>query len=273
VNESSVVSFDGTTIWMSDSQGNGPVVVLLHGATMTSITNFETRFGFGDDGRIGPVPGATVASALRDAGARVVGVDARGHGRSGRSPDPARYRGDAHARDVQPVIGALGGDEVDVVGYSMGAMTAARLLGDELRLRSVALCGTGPDHVEGHATELLDRMSEVGRCFQSGDWANHPKHKPYRAMARLDPVHDFASIGAALIGLDPVPVTRLEDAATPVLVLNGGGDDPDDAAIRLAAMIPGADALVAGSADHALACSDDDFQSALVSFLRERWQH
>ena len=147
--ESSVVSFDGTDIWFSDTQGRGPVVVLLHGAVVTSMSNFETRSGIGDDGRIGPVSGPTVASTLRDAGGRVVCVDARGHGRSGRSPDPDRYSGDAHARDVQALINALDQDEVDVVGYSMGAMTAARLLGIESRLRAVALCGTGPSHVEG----------------------------------------------------------------------------------------------------------------------------
>jgi hypothetical protein len=92
-------------------------------------------------------------------------------------------------------------------------------------------------------------------------------------MARLDPVHDFASIGAALIGIDPVPEQRLKRAVTPVLVPNGGANNRDGDAERLAAMIPGAVAVVAGSADHALACSDDDFQSALVSFLREHWQH
>jgi pimeloyl-ACP methyl ester carboxylesterase len=205
--ESTVISFDGTPIWFSDSGGDGPTVVLLHGASMTSISNFETRFGVGDDGRVGPVEGPTVASRLRDAGVRVVGVDARGHGRSGRSPDPDRYRGDAHADDVRAVIGAVGADEVDIFGYSMGAMTAARLLGIEPRLRSVVLSGTGPRHVVGGhvASSLNTPLDEVGRCFQSNDWESHPEHKPWRAYARLDPVHDFESLGAAFLGLEIVP--------------------------------------------------------------------
>ena len=135
----------------------------------------------------------------------------------------------------------------------------------------MALCGTGPAVIEGHANELLNRNREIARCFQSNDWANHPEHKPYRAFARLDPVHDFASLGAALIGLDAVPVQRLSDAVAPVLVLNGGGDNPDEDASRLAAMIPGAVAVVAGSGDHGLACSGDEFQAALVAFLCQRW--
>jgi pimeloyl-ACP methyl ester carboxylesterase len=269
---SSVVSFDGTPIWFSDT-GDGPTVVLLHGATMTSISNFETRFGVGDDGRAGPVEGPTVASRLRDAGARVVGVDARGHGRSGRSPDPDRYRGDAHAGDVTAVLDALGSEEVDVVGYSMGAMTAARLLGTERRLRSVALCGTGPRHVldDGVTSASGVDLAAVGRCFRSNDWADHPEYKPYRAFARLDPVHDFESIGAALLGLEGVPADRLSAATVPVLVLNGGRDDPEGSAAALAAMIPGASASVSGSSDHGFACSDDDFHAALVSFLSRGW--
>lgn len=271
--EGSVGSFDGTPIWFSDSGGDGPTVVLLHGITMTSISNFETRFGVGDDGRAGPMEGPTVASRLRYAGARVVGVDARGHGRSGRSPDSDRYRGDAHAEDVRAVIDAIGSDDVDVVGYSMGATTAARLLGIESRLRSVALCGTGPRHVVRDEMVSADglHLADVGRCFQSNDWADHPGYKPYRAYARLDPVHDFESLGAAFLGLEGVPVDRLRAATVPVLVLNGGGDDPEDSAATLAAMIPGATARVVGSADHGFACSDDGFQAALVSFLSQGW--
>ena len=46
----------------------------------------------------------------------------------------------------------------------------------------------------------------------------------------------------------------------PVLVLNGGGENPDDDASRPAVRILGAVALVAGSGDFGLACSDDEFR-------------
>ena len=165
------------------------------------------------------------------------------------------------------MLDALGVDQVHVIGYSMGAITAARLLGLEPRLRSVSLCGTGPSVVEGHAAELLARNQIIGGCFQSNDWDNRPEAKPYRAYARLDRTHDFASIGAALIALEPVPIERLERACVPALVLNGGDDNPDDAAARLAALIPGAIHLVAGSGNHGTAPSDDEFIASLVSFL------
>jgi hypothetical protein len=57
----------------------------------------------------------------------------------------------------------------------------------------------------------------------------------------------------------------------PVMVLNGGDDNPDDSAAKLAAMIPGAIASAVGSANPGFACSDDDFQAVFVLFLSQRW--
>jgi pimeloyl-ACP methyl ester carboxylesterase len=268
--ESVVASFDGTPIWIADSGGDGPAVMLLHGATMTFLTNFESRFGVTDDGRVDLVPGATIASRLRDEGGRVIGIDLRGHGRSGRSPDSSRYRGDAYARDVIAVADALGLARFDVVGYSMGAMTAGRLLGIEPRLRSAVLAGTGPMHVTGESTDLYERLAIVGHCFRTGNWSEHPNAKPYRAFARLDPVHDFASIGAALLALEATPRERLAAATVPVMVINGGDDGPEGVE-PLAAVIPGAVGVVAGDGNHGMACSDDDFQVAVVRFVTSQW--
>lgn len=224
--------------------------MLLHGATVTSRSNFETRLRRDDNGHLATVPGDTLTSRLLDEGARVVGVDARGHGGPGRSDDPDRYRGDAHARDVIAVIDALDVDNVHLVGYSMGSITSGRLIGLEHRLRSVVLGVTGPLHVEGHPTDLWDRLALAGRCLQADDFAAHPTLEYFRVFAGLDPFHDFASIGAALIGLQPTPPARLDAASIPVLVVNGGGDNPDDDVASLSAMIPGSRGAIAGTADH-----------------------
>ncbi len=245
-------------------------MILIHGATMTFKTNFESRYGPTDDGRLGLVEGSTIASRLRDEGGRVIGIDLRGHGRSGRSPDADRYRGDAYARDVIAVADALGLSQFDVVGYSMGAMTAGRLLGIEPRLHSAVLAGTGPLHITGEPTDLYERMRIAGHCFQTGNWSEHPNAKAYRAFARLDPMHDFESIGAALIALEPVPRERLATATVPVMVINGGDDGPEDVE-PLAAMIPGAVGVVAGDGNHGTACSDDAFQIAVVGFVTRQW--
>ena len=262
-------SFDGTEIWFSDSGGNGPVVVLLHGATLTSVSNFESFYALGDDGAILPAHGPTIHGGLCEAGARVVGIDARGHGRSGRSPDPERYRLDAHACDVIAVVDAAEVEAFDLVGYSMGSVTAMRLFGLDNRIRSAALGGAGLHFVDGHADENLQFLRDVGECFQSNGWNDHPEYELIRDLARLDGVHDFESIGAALIGLEAVERDRLGDASFPVLVLNGGADGGDAAA--LASLIPHAKAALAGPRDHATAYCAAEFQGALLDFVTTGW--
>lgn len=259
-------SFDGTAIWCDDSGGDGPAVILVHGATVSSRTNFERRWTQAPDGRWVAGDGPTIAGVLRHAGARVVGLDLRGHGRSGRSADPDRYRGDAFAHDVVAVADALGLDRFDAVGYSMGASVLMRLLDREPRLRSVALCGTGPYMVTGDEAWTIDA---VGAWFVDDVWDDE-RAQVFRLYAQLD-VHDFASIGAALTGVSQAPRERLAGARCPVLVQNGGNDDGEGDAARLAALIPGARALVVGAGDHGSAVFEAEFVDALVGFLSENW--
>ena len=150
------------------------------------------------------------------------------------------------------VIDASEADAVDVVGYSMGSWTASRLLDREPRLRSVALCGSSSQFVEGidqspYGDDLGAWLRGCGHAFQTNTW-DDPSHEWVRQVAVLDPDHDFPSIAAALLGFGPVPAERLSGARVPVLVLNGGGDDAGDGAKRLAALIPGAEAALSAAA-------------------------
>ena len=122
-----VRSFDGTRIAYT-AQGAGPAVLLLHG------------FG-ADHGLNWARPG--VIDALVENGRRVIATDARGHGASDKPHDPERYAGDTMVRDAQAVLDHLGVERVDVIGYSMGGMVAARLVPDEPRTRSLVLGGVG----------------------------------------------------------------------------------------------------------------------------------
>lgn len=275
MNEHTIASFDGTPIWYADSGGEGPVVLLLHGACVTSRTNFGIEAGRRESVTPAPARGQSISSILLDAGARVIALDARGHGRSGRSPDPERYRGDAHARDAVAVLDASEADAVDLVGYSMGSYTASRLLDREPRLRSVALCGSSSQFVEGidqspYGDDLGTWFRGVAEAFQTDSW-DDPEHEWVRQFAVQDPHHDFPSIAAALLGIERVPAERLSSARVPVLVLNGGEDDAADGARRLADLIPGAEAAVVGSGDHGSAIDDPTYRAALLAFLSRQW--
>jgi pimeloyl-ACP methyl ester carboxylesterase len=170
---------------------------------------------------------------------------------------------------VIAVVDTAGVDAFDVVGYSMGSVTAMRLFGHDDRIRSAALCGAGLHFVDGYADDNLEFLRDVGAWFRSKLWSDRPEYEFIRDLAVLDAVHDFDSIGAALIGLEPVDREQLRLASFPVLVLNGEADPSDGAA--LAALIPGARADRAGPLDHASAYCATEFQSALVDFVTASW--
>ena len=96
-----------------ETQGSGPeCLVIAHGA-LGSIA-YSERWG---------VP----AEALAAHGFRVISYDARGHGRSGFTLRRADYLPAALAEDLLGLMDALGIDQANVYGTSMGASTALML--------------------------------------------------------------------------------------------------------------------------------------------------
>jgi len=166
------ISFDGIQIAYHDA-GDGPAVILLHGGYVDALGQF------GDFERIIPglkrlqemfreVFGAApplpnpppegrpgLARTLLAAGARTILPDMRGFGASEKPREKAAYENSAMARDVLALIEHLHLDAVDVIGFSMGAGTAARLL--VLRppqVKSVILAGVGDYLIKDHVLEF-----------------------------------------------------------------------------------------------------------------------
>jgi pimeloyl-ACP methyl ester carboxylesterase len=80
-----------------------------------------------------------LAEQLASRGPQVVAIDLRGRGRSDITP-PGSYGLENHARDILDVASALGADEFDLAGWSLGALISMRVaLRDGDRLRSVTL--------------------------------------------------------------------------------------------------------------------------------------
>lgn len=109
-------------------EGDGPPLVLQHGS-----------FGSLEDWReIGYV------AALRDRH-RLVLIDARGHGGSGKPHDPSAYALRARAADVVAVLDDLGIRKADYMGYSMGGWIGFGLADyAPERFRSLILGGAHP---------------------------------------------------------------------------------------------------------------------------------
>lgn len=141
-----VVSRDGLAL-RGEIRGDGPTVLTLHGLTATRRYVFHGSH--------------TVANA----GYRVVGYDARGHGESDPSPDPLAYRYADYADDAVAVLDTVGADGAVLVGHSMGAHTAIRvaLLHPE---RVTALVIGAPAHL-GRPSHNLDRWDGLAQALET----------------------------------------------------------------------------------------------------------
>ena len=139
------VQSGGATI-AGEIAGEGTPVVLLHGLTAT---------------RRYVVMGS---KALERGGHTVIAYDARGHGHSGPAPDPAQYRYEDLAHDLEAVMDAAGIQSAVLAGASMGAHTLIRFALDHPDRAAALVIATpafDPDvHDDPARLERWDRLSD-----------------------------------------------------------------------------------------------------------------
>jgi len=246
-----VRSFDGARIAYT-ARGAGPTVLLLHGFGADHVLNWER-------------PG--VIDALVDNGRRVIATDARGHGASDKPHDPDRYAGETMVRDAQAVLDHLGVERVDVVGYSMGAMVAARLVPDEPRTRSLVLGGVGerilpprsggrnPEAIAGAllADDASAAGSATGKAFREFADATGADRQALAALSRSTSLRYSV---------------RFDEIVVPTLVIAGTDDTLIRSPDALADRLPNA-RLRMVKGDHLGAPYHHEFKDSIVAFLEE----
>jgi pimeloyl-ACP methyl ester carboxylesterase len=123
-----VTTSDGTGI-AYDCMGEGAPVVLIHGfGANRKITWANTSW----------------YQTVERAGRKLIAIDCRGHGESDKPHAPADYAEGRMATDIIAVLAALEIPETDLIGYSMGAQLALRLMYDAPgRVRHAVLGGIG----------------------------------------------------------------------------------------------------------------------------------
>lgn len=231
-----------------DLAGDGPDLVWGHGLTSSMAT--EDEFGLLDHDRI-----RRVARELR--------YDARGHGRSGSTADPAGYGWDELAVDQLALADALGIGRYVAAGASMGAATAlhAACRAPE-RIRALLL--VIPPTAWATRAAKVDQYLTVADLIERGDHdaviagaASQPPPDPLadeprwtdrtpELLATTDPVR-LARVfrGAATADLPPPDDIATIDVPTMILAWTGDPGHPVVTAARLQELMPHAELAVA----------------------------
>ena len=302
----SFTSFDGARIAYHDS-GRGPAVLLLHGFGVDGLSQFgdferilpllEKRqqmfrevFGGAPPLPDPPLEGRCgVIRALQAAGARTIVPDLRGFGASDKPREKTAYADSAMARDVLALIEYLGLDAADVIGFSMGAGTAARLV--VLRppqVKSAILAGIGDYVIEETVLEFPKTWpipESVPRPLTVRVWAEEGAR--ILEQGEIVPGHLASAnlIAARITGADPkvlaavirgavantLPAEALERIDIPVLILNGKADAANQKVAGLLKAMRTARAAEC-EGDHHSTPYQPTFQQAVVQFFQEQWR-
>jgi pimeloyl-ACP methyl ester carboxylesterase len=120
---------DGVSIAYEDTGGPGAPMLLIHGFSSNRQEAWK-RTGW--------------YAALAQRGQRLIALDLRGHGESGKPHDPAAYARETLLADIVGLLDHLGVEWANVFGYSMGArMALALALSAPERVGYLILGGVG----------------------------------------------------------------------------------------------------------------------------------
>ncbi len=238
-------SFDGTQIHY-EIMGTGRPVVLLHGFIVNSNS----------------WKGGALPKKLSQAGFQVILVDLRGNGQSDKPHDLAKYENDAEIRDVIELMKSLQIQEYDVVGYSRGAILAAKIISMDKHIRTATFGGMGADFTSPN----WYRKKNFEEIF-SGKAHLYPEFKGAVDYAKS------TNADTLVLGLlqKAQPMTTLKDMKKfkkPVLVISGSEDTDNGNAADLAKVFTNSTLKIVEGKNHNNASSSEAFAEDVLAFLK-----
>ncbi|CAN5390031.1 alpha/beta hydrolase [soil metagenome] len=206
---------DGTPISF-DVRGDGAPLVLVHGSALSR--SIWRGFGY--------------VAALQDH-YRVIAIDLRGHGRSGKPHESASYRMPLVLADILAVLDAVGAPAAHLFGYSFGAR-AGFSLADSHPERVLSLISAGGTYRApgGSVSELF--FPGYDAALGAGGMAGFLQGWAAHSGAPIDPqttaaflANDPLALRAYFrqVELEPgIPDARLAEIGIPTLLLAGTRD-------------------------------------------------
>ena len=227
-------------------EGEGRPVLMLHGFLANS------RFNFIEPG---------ITAQIVAAGFQAIMLDFRGHGASDAPIEASFYPADILAHDAEAFIGHLGLSDYDLVGYSLGARTAVRMLVRGARPRRCVLGGMGDSGVIGS----MARVAFFEDAINNGEAGAFPQAakvvQALIARAQMDP-QVALNVLRSQIQTEKAPLAAIE---TPILCVSGADDHDNGSAEGLAAFFPNAQAQRING-NH-LSAVNVELGAAIVRFL------
>ncbi|WP_245623992.1 alpha/beta fold hydrolase [Flavihumibacter petaseus] len=227
-----------------ESRGNGDPVLLIHGFIVNGESWKKT---------------ALYDSLLRS-GYRVITMDLRGNGKSGKPHLADAYANDAEAKDIMLLADKFNLEQYTAVGYSRGSIITARLLVMDKRLRRAVMGGMGTDFTDPE----WPRRKMFYRAL-SGDTV-----KELEPMVRYVQQSGLDQQALALLQKEQpsTPKAALAKVKQPVLVVCGKEDSDNGKASDLADLFSNGK-YVTVPGDHGGAVRTPEFAVAVLDFLRK----
>jgi len=243
-------------------EGSGEPVVMLHGFTINGRINWD-------------LPGITGVLKKKY---RVITLDARGHGRSEKPHDPARY-GVEMVEDVVRLMDHLHIERAHVVGYSMGGFITNKLVTlHPDRVISATLGGAGwgraddpPKFLDALAVSLEQGKGITPLLIALNPPGSPPPTEEHLRFANqmLTFTNDQKALAAVVRGMPGLAVPReaLEKNRVPVLAIVGEFDPLKVGVDALDGVMPNLKIVVVPGADHMSTFYEPQFVETLSGFL------
>lgn len=239
-------SFDGTELAFTVI-GEGRPTLVLHGFLANADLNFVQ-------------PG--IAGRIENLHRQVILPDLRGHGASDAPEDEAAYPPDALAMDQEALLRHLGISDYDLVGYSLGARTAMRMLVRGARPKRVVLGGMGDSGI----MNVGARRAFFADGILNGANAKHPQAGAYIQGSIAERGLNPKAMLNVLAQQVDTSAAELATIDVPMLIVSGEDDADNGSAEKLAGFLPNAiSKRVPGN--HLTAVMTPELGRAIAGFL------
>ena len=178
------------------------------------------------------------AERIAAEGFRVIMLDLRAHGASGKPHEPDKYPKGVLVRDLQELLANLGLGEFDLGGFSLGARVTIEAVLGGLRPRRAILSGTGLDVLTNWKRRCRFFMEAIDRFDSARRGDPHWLAIQFMRTMKTDREAMKQLLGTMEDHEEPSAV--VESFVMPTLVVCGIEDQENGSAEELANMLPDA---------------------------------